>query len=89
VTDLAPLTMPTADAGTDAWSEWLATRTTDQLDRARELVTALKADRPRRAAELLERWDEITLALGNAFAASSLVQQVHPDEAIRDQAEHA
>ena len=26
VTDLAPLSMPAADAGTDAWSTWLATR---------------------------------------------------------------
>ena len=81
--------MPAADAGTDAWSAWLATRTTDQLDHARDLVAALKAERPRRAAELLDRWNEITLALGNAFAASSLFQQVHPDEAIREQAEHA
>ncbi|HEY2879943.1 M3 family metallopeptidase [Nocardioides sp.] len=89
MTDLAPMTMPASDAGTDAWSAWLATRTTDQLDQARDLVAALKRDRPRRAAELLDRWNEITLALGNAFAASSLFQQVHPDEAIRDQAEHA
>jgi thimet oligopeptidase len=89
VTDLAPLTMPAADAGTDAWSAWLTTRTSDQLDRVRDLVVAIKADRPRRAADLLDRWNEITVALGNAFAASGLLQQVHPDDAIRDQAERA
>ncbi len=89
MTDLAPLTMPAADAGTDAWSSWLATRTTDQLDRVRDLVAAIKADRPRRAADLLDRWNEITVALGNAFAASSLIQQVHPDGDIREQAERA
>ena len=81
--------MPAADAGTDAWSSWLTTRTTDQLDRVRDLVAAIKAERPRRAADLLDRWNEITVALGNAFAASSLIQQVHPDREIRDQAERA
>jgi thimet oligopeptidase len=81
--------MPATDAGTDAWAAWLTSRTTDQLQRARDLVAVLKEERPRRAADLLGRWDEITLALGNAFAASSLIQAVHPDEAIRGQAEQA
>jgi len=89
VTDLEPLTLPTADAGTDAWSAWLATRTDDQLASAREQIAALKADRPDRAAELLDRWNGLHVALANAFAASSLVQQVHPDAAIREQAEQA
>ncbi len=89
MTDLAPLTLPAADAGTDAWSAWLTTRTTDQLDAARGLIAALKAERPREAAVLLERWNDIGLALGNAFAAGSLVQQVHPDAAVREQAEAA
>jgi thimet oligopeptidase len=89
VPDLEPLTLPTADAGTDAWSSWLTTRTSAQLDTAREMVAALKADRPRRAAELLERWNELNLALANAFSASSLIQQVHPDAAVREQAEQA
>ncbi|MBO0844658.1 MAG: Zn-dependent oligopeptidase [Nocardioides sp.] len=81
--------MPAADAGTDDWSAWLTTRTADQLDTARDLIAALKAERPRLAADLLERWNDINLALGNAFAASSLVQQVHPDAAVREQAEQA
>ncbi len=89
MTDLAPLVMPTADAGTEAWSAWLSTRTTDQLTAVRDLVTALKHDRPRRAAELLDRWNRINIALGNAMAAAGLVQQVHPDAAIREQAERA
>jgi thimet oligopeptidase len=86
---LTPLTMPTADAGADTWSAWLATRTDDQLERARDLVAALKRDRPERAAELLDRWNEITLVLANAFSASGLMQAVHPDQAVRDQAERA
>ncbi len=89
MTDLAPLTLPAADAGTDAWSAWLTTRTTAQLDTARELIAALKAERPREAAVLLERWNDIGLALSNAFAAGSLAQQVHPDAAVREQAEAA
>jgi thimet oligopeptidase len=89
VTDLAPLTMPAADAGTDAWAAWLSSRTSDQLQRARDLVAALKDERPSRAADVLERWNEINVAFGNAFAACSLFQQVHPDEAIREQAEQA
>jgi thimet oligopeptidase len=89
VTDLAPLTMPAADAGTDAWSAWLTTRTTDQLVAAGEIVAAIKADRPRRADELLERWNLLNIALGNALAAAGLIQQVHPDAALREQAEQA
>ena len=89
VTDLAPLSMPAADAGTDAWSTWLTTRTTDQLQRARDLIAAVKEERPRRAADLLDRWNDITVALANAFCASGLLQQVHPEAAIREQAERA
>jgi thimet oligopeptidase len=89
VTDLAPLTMPAADSGTGAWAAWLTSRTADQLSVVRDLVAAIKADRPRRADELLERWNDITLALGNAMAAAGLLQQVHPDAAIREQAEQA
>jgi thimet oligopeptidase len=89
VTDLLPLTLPAADDGTEAWSSWLTTRTTDQLDVARGLVGALKTERPRDAAVLLERWNDLNLALSNAFAVSSLIQQVHPDAALREQAETA
>jgi thimet oligopeptidase len=89
VTDVLPLTLPAADAGTEAWSEWFTTRTTDQLDAARELVAALKAEKPRQAAVLLERWNDITIALSNAMAVSSLIQQVHPDASLREQAEQA
>jgi thimet oligopeptidase len=89
VTDLAPLTLPAADAGTPAWSAWLTTRTTDQLDTARDLIAGIKADRPRAAAELLDRWNDLNVALANAFSASSLLQQVHPDAEVREQAERA
>src|SRR4051794_19089662 len=87
MTDVSPLTMPSPDAGTDAWSEWLASRTTGQLEIARGLIEALKRDSPLRAAEVLDRWNEINLAMDNASAACELFQEVHPDAAIREQAE--
>jgi len=77
--------MPAVDDGTEAWSTWLAERTTDELQRARDIVAVLKQERPRRAADLLHRWNEVTIALDNAFAASSLFQNVHPDQAVREQ----
>jgi thimet oligopeptidase len=89
VTDLAPVTMPAAEAGTDAWSAWLTTRTTDELARAAELVTGLKRDRPRRAGDLLQRWNHVQVAVGNALAASELMREVHPDGDVREQAERA
>ncbi|MGI8522341.1 MAG: M3 family metallopeptidase [Nocardioides sp.] len=89
MTDPEPLSLPTTDAGTQAWSSWLAERTDAQLAEARRLVDTLKADQPREAAELLARWNDVNLALANAFAASSLLQQVHPETEIRDQAERA
>jgi thimet oligopeptidase len=89
VTDLAPVTMPLADGGTDAWSAWLTTRTTDELARAAELVAGLKRDRPRRAGDLLERWNHVQVAVGNALAASELMREVHPDGDVREQAERA
>jgi thimet oligopeptidase len=89
VTDLAPVTMPAADAGTDAWSAWLTTRTSDELARATELVGTLKRDQPSRAADLLERWNRIQIAVSNAMAAGELFRGVHPDAAIREQAEQA
>jgi thimet oligopeptidase len=89
VTDVLPLELPHSDAGADAWSAWLTTRTTDQLTSAREQVSALKAERPRAATVLLERWNDINLALSNAFAAAALIQMVHPDGGIREQAETA
>jgi thimet oligopeptidase len=89
VTDLEPLTMPTPDAGTQAWSAWLTTRTSDQLSAARAIIAGIKADRPRRADDLLERWNDLNVALANALAAAGLFQQVHPDAAVREQAERA
>jgi thimet oligopeptidase len=89
MTEIAALAMPPADAGADDWSAWLTSRTTDELARARVLVEALKADRPTRVVDVLDRWNDVNLALGNALAAAGLLQQVHPEAVVREQAERA
>jgi thimet oligopeptidase len=38
---------------------------------------------------LLVDWNEVSIALGNAMSAASLISQVHPQEALRSQAEAA
>jgi Zn-dependent oligopeptidase len=85
VTDApTPLTFP---ATPDQWSEWLAERAGGQLDAARELAEQLRAlDEPARA---LRVWNDLNIALGNCFAICGLMSQVHPDPAIRQQAETA
>jgi thimet oligopeptidase len=89
VSEPQPQSLPAADAGTPVWQTWLAGRTTDMLASAREQVAALKTERPRDTTALLERWNDINIALSNALAAASLFQQVHPDAAIRELAEAA
>lgn len=81
---LSPLDLPTRDAD---WESWFATRCDGQLDRARDQVSRLRATAPDNGLEALALWNDVNLALGNAFAVSSLMAQVHPDEAVRTRAE--
>lgn len=81
-----PLALPTRDAD---WTDWFGRRCDDQLARAREHVARLKDSAPEDGSETLALWNEVSLALANAFAVSSLMAQVHPDEAVRTQAEEA
>ena len=81
---LQPLSLP-ADAA--SWPRWYADRCEQQLDRARRLVDEVKSADPAREADVLTLWNELDLALRNAFAVSSLMSQVHPDEAVRTLAE--
>ena len=73
------------ESGGEAWAAWLRTRCDDQLAEAARLVKELKAP----AADALTAWNDIHVALSNCFAAASLMAQVHPDDEIRTQAEHA
>ncbi|MDO9456243.1 M3 family metallopeptidase [Nocardioides sp.] len=86
---LEPLTLP---ADPDAWDEWVRTRAETGLARAAEIVTGLREDPPTgdsAAIEVLRRWDEMSLQLGNVASMGSLFGNVHPDEAVRTTAEKA
>jgi thimet oligopeptidase len=83
VTALSPLSLPASD-----WEGWLASRCDSQLDAARRLVSELKqgAHEPAAAMSL---WNDLNLALENAFSVASLMSNVHPDEAVRSRGEQA
>jgi thimet oligopeptidase len=79
------LSLPSAD-----WEGWLASRCDGQLAAARRLTAVLK-DRPegRNGRQAMALWNDLNLALRNAFAVASLLSNVHPDEAVRTRAEQA
>ncbi|HEY7043621.1 MAG TPA: M3 family metallopeptidase [Nocardioidaceae bacterium] len=84
---VTPLVLPTDD---DGWHDWLVSRCDDQLARARSLVERLReTDRDADARQVLEIWNLVSMALSNAFAASSVMSNVLPNEALRTQAEAA
>jgi len=83
---MSPMTMPTAP---DGWGDWLAGRCGKQLATARALVAAIKKASPTDAGELLDQWNDVSIALHNAMSAASLLSQVHPQESLRSQAEAA
>ena len=83
-TPLQPLDLPAHDVD---WGTWFTSRCEDQLARARDNVVRLKTAAPESGLEALALWNDVNLALGNAFAVSSLMSQVHPDESVRTRAE--
>ncbi len=83
---LMPLTMPHSPEG---WGDWLSERCGAQLARARVLVDAIKNSPATDVTALLSSWNDVTIALKNAMSVASLVSQVHPQEAVRGQAEVA
>lgn len=82
--ELAPLQLPPA-AGD--WTGWLSARCDGALEAARGHVAALKTTTFPDPAVTLARWNDVHVALANAFAVSSLLAQVHPDEVVRSRAE--
>lgn len=78
-----PLALPSDD-----WETWIAGRCDTELARGRELADGLKRQRPD-AAATMALWNEVNLAMSNAFAAASLVANVHPTESVRSRAEQA
>jgi thimet oligopeptidase len=83
-TPLSPLTLPERR---DDWKPWFQTRCETELSRARQLVEQLKTAAPDTGAAVLALWNDVNLALANAFAVSSLMAQTHPDESVRSGAE--
>jgi thimet oligopeptidase len=85
VTDApASLALPAADRD---WPEWLAHRAGGQLDLARDLAERLRSLDGADSDAALNVWNDLNVALGNCFAVCSLMSQVHPDPAVRQQAE--
>ena len=83
---VAPLALPSSD---DDWESWLRSRCDEQLAVARATAADLVAAPPPTGIERLRRWNDVGIALANAMAASSLLPELHPDEAIRTKAETA
>ncbi|MFS3128504.1 M3 family metallopeptidase [Nocardioides sp. Bht2] len=77
--ELMPLDLPEAD-----WSSWLAERTDGALQRAAALRDELAESTPEQALEL---WNRVNTELAGVFAVASLLAQVHPEPALREQAE--
>ena len=84
MTDAAPLRLPDGD-----WKRWLDDRCSVELTAARA-----GADRLRSAGvgatsplDVLRAWNAVGLHLDNVLSATSLLSNVHPDEAVRDLAQ--
>ena len=89
VSDFAGLPALSYPADPDGWSAWLAQRCAANLDAVRGVVEELKAQRPAPAGQVLQRWNDASIALSEAFSASSSMANVHPDPAVRSAAEAA
>lgn len=79
---LDPLDLPSAGD----WKTWLDERGRGGLREAAAQVERLKAV-PAGDPELLERWNDAALALGNTFAVASLMSSVHPEPEVVELAE--
>ena len=73
-----PLALPASD---DAWAGWLTSRAKGGLEEAAGHVEAVTSASPG-TVEVLERWNDAQIALGNVAALSSLVGAVHPDAGV-------
>lgn len=81
---LQPLALPTDDD----WLPFVEQRCGGGLDRARAAVEQLKHQTPRDGLACLQLWNEANIALGDAMALATLLPQVHPDDRVRQRAEH-
>ncbi|MDP3891774.1 M3 family metallopeptidase [Nocardioides sp.] len=81
----APQDLPAVDGD---WAAWLRTRCDDRVAEAGRLAARLRSTTPGDGA-VLELLNDLSIELSGAFAVASLVSQVHPDAALREQAEQA
>jgi len=85
---LSPLPLPTSDDAA-TWGEWVRARSSEELDRARELIGTIRTSPPDEPLTVLRAWDRAAGHLGNVGAFGSLFGNVHPDESVRDLADEA
>jgi thimet oligopeptidase len=79
-----PLQLP---AAADQWADWLTERVERDLETAKALMARLKDGSARSTADVLELWNQTDIALGDAGSLTSVLAEVHPDEAVRTLAE--
>lgn len=80
----APLALPVTDGD---WNAFVTYRCAAHLGAAQVALAALEDGSPRPAEDVLGLWNDVNLALSDAFALVSLLAQVHPDETVRTRAE--
>ncbi|WP_245934080.1 M3 family metallopeptidase [Branchiibius hedensis] len=82
---LSPLALPAPQEA----RRWLVQRCDDSLARAAQTVAELKSAQDPSAAQVVDAWNEIQIALGNASAAASVHSETHPDAAVREAGDDA
>lgn len=82
---LSPLELPTAPQSL----QWVTARCAENLDHAQEAVAALKRAEQPTAGTVLDAWNEIQIALGNASATASVFSETHPDPRVREAGDEA
>ena len=69
---------------------WIAQQAADAITAGRAIISDLKADGPSLAAlEVLDRWNELAVAVGEIGAVAGSIAELHPNEAARDAADRA
>jgi thimet oligopeptidase len=81
---IEPIAFPAVDAD---WTTFTTTRYDDRLAEVVDLADRLKDGSGRSAAEVLELWNRLQIALISVASEASLVSETHPDRDIRAGAE--
>ena len=68
---------------------WVDAQSRDRLATARELADRLRAGGSDERAGVLETWNDLSIELRRVASLGSLFANVHPDPAVREQAEQA